>query len=187
MTPVAVIEAICVQAGRLAAGIGRLVSFEPSSAVSPLSDPSWTQLPKRLLPFIPSSLRVIAVTPEPERVTVVAVPRSAAARCPACSRRSDRGHGHYERLLADLPWQGRSVCLRVRLHRLRCRNPACPRRTFSQSLSDVAPSRARRSRRLQDVQRHRGLALGGAPAAGLAQRLALPAGLRAFTRASARP
>ncbi|MDP4025317.1 hypothetical protein Q8W71_22045 [Methylobacterium sp. NEAU 140] len=43
-------------------------------------------MPKRLLPFIPSSLRVVAVTAEPEHVTVLAVPRSAAACCPVCRR-----------------------------------------------------------------------------------------------------
>jgi transposase len=139
-------------------------------------------MPKRLLPFIPASLRVIAVAAEPERVTVMAVPRSAASCCPVCRRHSDRSHGSYERRLADLPWQGRSVSLRVRLRRLCCRNPACPRRTFSQSLPDVAVPHARGSRRLQDVQRHLGLALGGAPAARLAHRLALPASPSTFLR-----
>ena len=139
-------------------------------------------MPKRLLPFIPTSLRVIAVASEPERVTVMAVPRSAAAYCPVCRRHSDRTHGSYERRLADLPWQGRSVSLCVRLRRLCCRNPACSRRTFSQRLPDVAVPRARRSRRLQDVQRHLGLALGGAPAARLAHRLALPASPSTFLR-----
>ena len=139
-------------------------------------------MPKRLLPFIPSSLRVIAVASEPERVTVMAVPRSAASCCPVCRRHSDRTHGSYERRFADLTWPGRSVSLRVRLRRLCCRNPACPRRTFCQSLPDVAVPRARRSRWLKDVQRHLGLALGGAPAARLAHRLALPASPSTFLR-----
>ncbi|MDP4026452.1 ISL3 family transposase [Methylobacterium sp. NEAU 140] len=132
-------------------------------------------MPKRLLPFIPPSLRVVAVTTEPQHVTVLAVPRSTAPCCPACRIRSDRVHGSYERHLADLPWQGCSVGLRVRLRRLRCRNPACPRRTFSETPPDVAAPHARRSRRPHDLQRHLGLALGGAPAARLAHRLAIPA------------
>ena len=137
---------------------------------------------KRLLPFIPPSLRVVAVTAEPQHVTVLAVPRSAAACCPACRNRSDSVHGSYERHLADLPWQGRSVGLRVRLRRLRCRNPACLRRTFSETPPDVAAPHARRSRRLHDLQRHLGLALGGAPAARLAHRLAIPASPSTFLR-----
>lgn len=139
-------------------------------------------MPKRLFPFIPPSLRVVAVASEPERVSVLAVPRSTASFCPACRNRSDSPHGHYERHLADLPWQGRSVCLHVRLRRLRCRNPACPRRTFSEAPPDVAAPHARRSRRLHDVQRHLGLALGGAPAARLAHRLAIPASPSTFLR-----
>ncbi|MCJ2054913.1 transposase family protein [Methylobacterium sp. J-070] len=139
-------------------------------------------MPKHLLPFIPSSLRVTAVASEPERVTVMAVPRSAASCCPVCRRHSNRSNGSYERRLADLPWQGRSVSPHVRLRRLCWRNPVCPRRTFSQSLPDVAVPRARRSRRLQDVQRHLGLALGGAPATRLAHRLALPASPSIFLR-----
>jgi transposase len=132
-------------------------------------------MPKRLLPFIPPSLRVVAVTAEPEHVTVLAVPWSTTPCCPACLNRSDSVHGTYERHLADLPCQGRSVGLCVRLRRLRCRNPACPRQTFSETPPDVAAPHARRSRRLHDLQRHLGLALGGAPAARLAHRLAVPA------------
>ena len=147
--------------------------------VNAISEPP---MPKRLLPFIPFFLRVIAVTPEPGRVAVLAVPRSTEPCCPACHNRLDRTHGSYERRLAGLPWQGRSVSLCVRLRHLCCRNPACPRRTFSESLSDVAVPRARRSRRLQDVQRHLGLVLGGAPAARLAHRLALPASASTFLR-----
>ncbi|MCY1640638.1 transposase family protein [Methylorubrum sp. SL192] len=103
-------------------------------------------MPKRLLPFIPASLRVIAVSPEPERVTVLAVPRSTTPSCPACRTRSDRAHGHYKRCLADLPWQCRSVCLRLHLRRLRCGNPACPRCTFTKSLPDLAVPHDRRNR-----------------------------------------
>ena len=47
---------------------------------------------------------------------------------------------------------------------------------------EVAAPRARRSRRLQDVQRHFSLALGGAPAARLAHGLAFPASPSTFLR-----
>lgn len=70
----------------------------------------------------------------------------------------------------------------MRLRRLRCRNPACLRRTFSEAPSDVAAPYTRRSSRLHDVQRHLGLALGGAPAARLARRLAIPISPSTFLR-----
>jgi transposase len=76
--------------------------------------------------------------------------------------------------LADLPLQGRPVLLRLRLRRLACTNPACKRRTFSEAVPTVAAAYARRSRRLGDVQRHLGLALGGEAGARLARRLAMP-------------
>ncbi|MDP4027186.1 hypothetical protein Q8W71_31925 [Methylobacterium sp. NEAU 140] len=50
-----------------------------------------------------------------------------------------------------------------------------PRRTFGETPPDVAAPHARRSRRLHDLQRHLGLALGGAPAARLAHGLVIPA------------
>jgi transposase len=104
---------------------------------------------------------------------ILTMTHPAPTLCPAC-RKPSRCHGHYERTLADLPWQGRPVHLRVRLRRLVCRNQACPLRTFSESLPEVARPYARRSERLREVQRHLGLALGGEPAARLAQGLAMP-------------
>jgi transposase len=132
-------------------------------------------LSKRLLPLVPGDLAVVQVRPEPHHLVIIAAPRPSPAVCPGCRTPSRHPHGWYERTLSDLPWQGRPVSLRVRLRRLRCLNPACSRRTFSQSLPAVARPHARRSERLRDVQRHLGLALGGEPAARLAQRLAMPA------------
>lgn len=139
-------------------------------------------MPRRLLPLVPDRLDVLHVRPEPDRIIVLATIRPAPTLCPVCRMPSRRRHGHVERTLADLPWQGRPVRLRVRLRRLACRNPACPRRTFSERLPDVARPHARRSERLREVQRHLGLALGGAPAARLAQRLAMPASADTLTR-----
>lgn len=139
-------------------------------------------MPRRLLPPVPDRLDVLHVRPEPDRIIILATIRPAPTLCPACRMPSRRRHGHVERTLADLPWQGRPVRLRVRLRRLACRNPACPRRTFSERLPDVARPHARRSERLRDVQRHLGLALGGAPAARLAQRLAMPASADTLVR-----
>ena len=60
-------------------------------------------MPKRLLPFIPSSLRDIAIAPKSKQATVMAGPRSASSCCPVYRRYLDRTHGSYERCLADLP------------------------------------------------------------------------------------
>lgn len=77
-------------------------------------------------------------------------------------------------MLRDLPCQGRPVVLRVHLRRFRCLNPACPRQTFVEPLSEAARPSARRTTRLAAVQSHLGLALGGEAGARLAETLAMP-------------
>ncbi len=94
---------------------------------------------KRLLPLIPAGLSVIQVLPDPERITVVAQPRSRTAACVSCGHPSWRVHSTYQRCLCDLPWQGRIIQIHVRrlaipiipdtLLRLILRTPAPPRPT----------------------------------------------------------
>ena len=131
-------------------------------------------MPRRILPLVPDGLTVVGVEPATDPLIVRVVPRPGPTCCPTCRSSAGRKHGHCERTLSNLPWQGRSVRLRFRLRRFRCANPACPRRTFSESVGDVAVAHARRSERLRVLQRHLGLALGGAPAARMAHRLAMP-------------
>lgn len=131
-------------------------------------------MPRYLLPLVPDPLLVVGVEAVTDRLVVCVAPRPAPARCPECQTPSRRHHGHYERTLADLPWQGRPVRLRLRLQRFHCPNVTCPRRTFSENAHDVARPHARRCERLRELQRHLALALGGTPAARLAQRLAMP-------------
>lgn len=129
---------------------------------------------KRLLPIIPAGLVVDRVVTDPERVIITAHPSASQAACPACGRLSSRTHSHYTRTLADLPWQGRPVSIRVRARRFRCTTVECPRRVFAERLPSVASSRVRRSQRLGDIQRHIGLAVGGEPGSRLSHRLAMP-------------
>lgn len=128
---------------------------------------------KRILPLIPAGLTVVQVLPTPDRVTIVAHPRSTTATCPDCSTISQRVHSRYERIVGDLPWQGRPVMLRVQARRFRCLTPFCQRQTFAERLTDVAAVAARRTERLGGLQRHLGLALGGEAGARLAERLAM--------------
>jgi transposase len=130
---------------------------------------------RRLLPLIPAGLSVLQVLPEPDRVVIVTQPRATQARCPACGRWTGRVHSPYVRCLADLPWQGRRVEVRVRARRFRCAVEGCSRRIFAERLPEVTQPWARRTARLGDLQRGIGLALGGLPGARLAERLAMPA------------
>lgn len=130
-------------------------------------------MPKRLLPLILPGLAVVQVLPTPDRVTIVAQPRSLSAACPDCGALSRSVHSHYERQLGDLPWQGRPVALRVQARRFRCPVPACARQTFAERLPGIAAVAARRTERLGGLHTCLGLALGGEAGARLASRLAI--------------
>ncbi len=117
---------------------------------------------------------MVQVLPAPDRITIVAAPRSSQSACPLCGAVSGRVHSHYSRSLADLPWQGRTVVLQVRARRFRCVSASCSRRIFTERLPNVVPPRARRTARLGGIQCHIGLALGGEPGSRLAARLSMP-------------
>ena len=131
---------------------------------------------RHLLSLIPAGLLVEQVLPESDRVVILSRPKSPVATCPLCGVASGRVHSHYQRTLADLPWQGRIVALRVQARRFRCATRACPRRVFAERLPEVTAPRARRTARLADPQRHIGLALGGEAGSRLAHRLTMPIG-----------
>ena len=138
------------------------------------SRPWCCPVPQKVLPFIPPTLKVTRVVPTAEAVMIEATGRATNARCPECSVSSRRLHSWYFRHLRDLPWQGRSVIIRVHGKRYYCVNRQCPRRTFAEPLPDVAPRSSQRTARLRDLQRHFGLALGGEAGARLASRMSTP-------------
>jgi transposase len=131
-------------------------------------------LSRRILPLIAADLSVVQVLPALDRVTIVTVPKPSQSACPLCGSVSERIHSHYNRTLADLPWQGRTVSIQVRARRFRCAHSDCPRRIFTERLPAVAPPWARRTGRLGSIQRHIGFALGGEPGSRLAARLSMP-------------
>ena len=143
-------------------------------------------MPKRLLPLIPAGLLVQQILPSPDHIIIETRPGQHSAACPECGVSSERVHSLYGRTLGDLPWQGRAVTLRVKARRFRCLTPSCPRRTFTECLTGVAPRSARRTGRLGDIQRHLGLALGGEAGARLAERLAMPTSADTLLRMTVR-
>lgn len=118
----------------------------------------------------------------PDRITILAVTKPVAATCPVCGNVSARVHSRYTRLLADLPWQGNVVALKVRVRRFRCPEPDCPRRIFAERPPALAEAHARRTTRLTDIQRFIAHGMGGEPGSRLATRLAMPIGGDALLR-----
>ena len=106
-------------------------------------------------------------------VAIVATGTASTAVCPECNVPSEHVHARSTRTVADLPWQGRRVVLRLAVRRFQCRNGACARRTFTERLPGVAPY-AQTTIRLTAMHQAIGFALGGEPGARLAEKLAVP-------------
>ncbi|WSS22413.1 ISL3 family transposase [Streptomyces sp. NBC_01190] len=68
--------------------------------------------------------------------------------CPGCGLLTARVHGYYMRRLADVPVDARRVVLEVRVRRLLCASPRCPRRTFHERLPGLLEPYQRRTLRL---------------------------------------
>ncbi|MEV0042349.1 transposase family protein [Nocardia rhamnosiphila] len=81
------------------------------------------------------------------RLVVRARTPGGVAECPGCGAGSARVHGVHERRLADLPVDGRSVVVRVRVRRLYCPTQGC-QRTFREQVPGVVERYQRRTTRL---------------------------------------
>jgi transposase len=95
--------------------------------------------------------------------------------CPLCKRISTARHSGYTRRLADLPWQGLSVRIWLRVHRYRCRNQECPRRIFCERIPGVARVYGRSTERLEEIVGVVGYVAGGLPGSRLLERLSIRA------------
>jgi transposase len=124
----------------------------------------------------PAAVRLTCLSDDGDQVVVAACASAEWARCPACGAVSHRVHSWYARAVADLPWQGVPVRLRLRVRRFFCANPACGRRIFAERLAGVVVPYGRRTVRLEAWLRHVAFALGGRPGARLLRELGLSGG-----------
>ena len=111
---------------------------------------------------------------DPTAIVLTLHPTRPEAPCPRCVQPSTRIHAHYRRTLADRPWAGVPVRLRLRLRKFVCRNPSCPQAVFVERLPTVVAPFAQRSLRLADDQRHLVLEHGGEAGARTAARTGMP-------------
>ena len=94
--------------------------------------------------------------------TLVARTSSWVALCPVCGKGATRVHSRYtRRTLADLPWQGIPVTLRLHVRRFFCDEEACNRTIFAERLPGVAAHYGPRTERLDGWFTHVLFALGG--------------------------
>src|SRR5215208_1881628 len=122
---------------------------------------------------IPEHLHVDALSFDGDSVTIHASTDNPAPRCPCCKRPSRRVHGRYTRTLADLPWSGTPVRLRVRVRKFFCDEPSCERKIFAERLQEVARPFARGTDRRREALEWIAFALGGEAGARLARELGL--------------
>jgi transposase len=93
--------------------------------------------------------------------------------CPICGELSDQVHSYYTRTLADLPWNGVPVLVRMRTRRFFCTTGRCGQRIFTERLPNTATPHARRTQRLSQVVDWLALALGGEAGARLASQVGI--------------
>jgi hypothetical protein len=84
-----------------------------------------------------------------------------SARGDQCGAASARVHSGYVRTLADLPWHGVAVSVRLTVRRFVCATAACPRRIFGERLPGIVAPYARRTARLSEAFELIGFVLGG--------------------------
>jgi transposase len=70
---------------------------------------------------------------------VVSAVLLGSGRCPMCGLESATRFGWYVRRLQDVPNQGSTVEVRLKLAQWRCRNPHCERQTVVNHLAEIAP------------------------------------------------
>ena len=102
--------------------------------------------------------------------------------CPGCGTRSRRVHSRYLRSVADLPWEGVAVTIRLRTRRFFCSADNCPKRIFAEPLPSTVSRYGRRTCRARETLDSIAMALGGAAGARLAQQLGLLVGRSTLLR-----
>lgn len=117
------------------------------------------------------TLELIHVRASGESITLVARTTTVEVCCPVCGAPSRRIHSNYVRTLADLPWQGVPVGVRLRVRRFFCDEPCCERAIFAERLPGVLARYARRTERLEKLFTHVSFALGGEAGARLLREL----------------
>ncbi len=133
---------------------------------------SHTETSSPFLP-LPDGIFISSVRRATTELVVHIACRLPCATCPLCQQPSERIHGNYGRMVADLPCGGRRVILSLTVRKFVCGTPTCPRKIFTERLPDLVQSYARMTNRLRDAL----VALGLATSAEVNERLAPSLGM----------
>lgn len=117
-----------------------------------------------------TKLQIDHFTIDGDVITIIVTSVQDRSNCPDCSRASERVHSTYVRTVADITWAALSAQWHLRVRRMFCDNPDCPRQTFAERLECLLP-RARRSVRLTHAQQAIAMSRGGEAGARLTAKL----------------
>lgn len=122
----------------------------------------------------PDQFHLVSLSADAAGIMSTVATSAPQASCPVCERPSRRVHSRYTRTVADLPWHGIPVRVRLHLRRFFCETPDCERQIFTERLPGVVAPYARRTDRLGDWLQHVAFALGGEAGARLLHVLGVP-------------
>src|SRR6266581_2105167 len=122
-----------------------------------------------------SCLQLVRLEADEQSLIAIVETTSSEALCPLCHCRSQSIHSRYTRVVADLPWAGWAVRLKLHARRFFCRNQECQGRIFTERLPNVVAPSARRTTRLCDLLTLIGFAMGGEAGNCLVERMGLEA------------
>src|SRR2546430_12026394 len=111
--------------------------------------------------LLPDPIAIEAVYPTKKRLTLQISCTLPSAFCPLCQRSSERIHGRYGRTVADVPCGGRKVTLAFTVRKFVCGTPQCPRKIFTERISEFVQSYARMTKRLSEAVQTLGFATCG--------------------------
>ena len=129
-----------------------------------------------------SCLQLVRLEADEQSLIAIVETTSSEALCPLCQCRSESIHSRYTRVVADLPWAGWAVRLKLHVRRFFCRNPECQGRIFTERLPTVVAPYARRTTRLCDLLTLIGFAMGGEAGNSLVERMGLEASPQTLLR-----
>lgn len=129
-----------------------------------------------------SCLQLVRLEADEQSLIAIVETTSSEALCPLCHCRSESIHSRYTRAVADLPWAGWAVRLKLHVRRFFCRNPECQGRIFTERLPTVVAPYARRTTPLCDLLTLIGFAMGGEAGNSLVERMGLEASPQTLLR-----
>jgi transposase len=114
-----------------------------------------------ILPLTAAQGTVQQLAPSDGALIIEAALTAATATCPRCGQPATRVQSRYWRTLADLPWQGIPVRVRLQVRRFWCDQRTCAQTIFTEQLPTLATRYARKTTRVVDVLTPLAFALGG--------------------------